>query len=107
MLHVAVLAEVECVHLFVGATLGRLHAALLMVTILAHALCVELPIYVLACRDLLLLSNLGTLALKALVEHIFPLSPTLLAYCRLLDLIQEDWWEGGALEFIGLRCIAA
>ena len=45
-LHVAVLAKLLGVHELVGAANGRLGPAPLMITILAHALCIELSIRV-------------------------------------------------------------
>ena len=45
-LHVAVLAKLSGVHELVGAATGRLSPTLLVITILAHALCIEFPILV-------------------------------------------------------------
>ena len=45
-LHVAVLAKLSGVHELVGAAAGRLSPTLLVITILAHALCIEFPILV-------------------------------------------------------------
>ena len=86
-LHVAVLAKLLGVHELVGAANGRLGPTPFMITILAHALCIELSIFVRTVVYYFFLSRRGhsRLALVVVIRLLSFLTRSLLTNYLWLD----------------------